>query len=385
MDALSVTAAAGFLAAGMSAGIKKDGALDFALVTADHACPTAAVFTTSLAAAAPVQVSRSHISSGRARAVVLNSGCANAGTGSEGVTVANAMCERVGHELGVEPTEVLVCSTGPIGTKLPATLPDNVQSLVAALGRNGADAAKAILTTDSRPKEAAATLDGGWTVGGMAKGAGMLRPDMATMLAVLTTDAVVDRARVGSMLRRAVDLTFNSLNVDGCQSTNDTVILMSSGETNIAPDHDEFEEALTAVCRQLAWQMAEDAEGASRVVTIEVVGASNDAEARQFGKVMADSALVRSSFYGGDPNWGRLFGAAGVAGVPFDANDFAVSYQSIDVARHGVAVDYDLAALLPLMEGDLEVKVRVGGGGGEALIVTTDLTPAYVELNGERS
>ena len=382
---MSVTAAAGFLAGGICAGIKADGARDLALVTADHACPTAAVFTSSLAAAAPVQVSRAHIASGRARAVVLNSGCANAGTGAAGVSAANAMCERVGVELGVQPTEVLVCSTGPIGTRLPDDLPDRVPGVVAALSVDGSAAAEAILTTDSRSKEAAATLDGGWTVGGMAKGAGMLRPDMATMLAVLTTDAVVDRARVGSMLRRAVDLTFNSLNVDGCQSTNDTVILMSSGVSEITPDHDEFEEALTAVCRQLAWQMAEDAEGASRVVTIEVLGAANDGDARTLGKAMADSALVRSSFYGGDPNWGRLLAAAGVAGVGFDPNAFDVSYQGVDVARNGMALDHDEAAILELMDGDLEVTVRVGPGSGEALIVTTDLTPAYVELNGERS
>lgn len=382
---MSVTAAAGFVAAGISAGIKGADHLDLALVAAAEPVGTAAVFTTSSTASPSVAVSRRHHAAGRTRAIVLNSGCANAGTGVAGHAIAEAMCAAVARELGCAPEEVLVCSTGPIGPSLPTGLPEQVPALVRALGDDGTAAAAAILTTDTETKEAAATVDGGWTVGGMAKGAGMLRPDMATMLAVVTTDAVVEDVDIQPVLKRAVDLTFNSLNVDGCQSTNDTVILLASGASGITPDGDEFEEALTAVCRQLAWQMAEDAEGASRVVTIEVVGAATEADARTLGKIMADSALVRSSFYGGDPNWGRLLGAAGTAGVPLDPDLFGVSYQGIEVAAAGVAVDHDSEGLQAAMIGDLEVVVRVGTGPGEALIVTTDLTPAYVELNGERS
>lgn len=382
---MSVTAAKGFRASGISSGIKPDGALDLALVCASKAVPTAAVFTTSLAEAAPVQVSRQHAEPGAIRAVVLNSGCANAGTGAGGIRQARAMCDRVAAELGISAHEVLVCSTGLIGSTLPADLVESVPALVAALGSDGKNAAEAILTTDSRSKQAVATVDGGWTVGGMAKGAGMLRPEMATMLAVLTTDAMVGVDQLRGVLKRATDVTFNSLNVDGCQSTNDTVVLLASGDSGIEPDAEEFEEAVTAICRQLAWQMAEDAEGASRVVTIEVGGAGSDGEARILGRAMADSALVRSSFYGGDPNWGRLLGAAGVAGVDFDQTKFSVTYQGIPVAAGGVALELDKAAIIPLMEGDLEIVVSVGDGPGEALIVTTDLTPAYVEVNGEPS
>lgn len=382
---MSVTAAKGFRSSGIASGIKAAGGLDLALVCASEAVPTAAIFTTSLAEAAPVQVSRQHAELGAIRAVALNSGCANAGTGADGLRQAHAMCDRVGTELGSPSHEVLVCSTGLIGTALPADLVESVPTLVAALDSDGRQAAEAILTTDTRSKQASATVDGGWTVGGMAKGAGMLRPDMATMLAVLTTDAVVGPDQLRAVLERAADLTFNSLNVDGCQSTNDTVILMASGDSGIAPKSEEFEETVTAICRQLAWQMAEDAEGATRVVTIEVSGAASDVEARVLGRTMADSALVRSSFYGGDPNWGRLLGAAGVAGVDFDQSKFSVTYQGVAVAAAGVAINIDTASLAPLMEGDLEVAISVGDGPGEALIVTTDLTPTYVEVNGEPS
>ncbi len=384
---MSVVAARGFKAAATHAGVKPDGELDLALVAADRAVPAAAVFTRSSAPAAPVVLSQASLAAsvGMARAVVLNSGCANAGTGPAGMSHARAMGDAAAASLGCPPEHVLVCSTGPIGTTLPTDIAHHVGRLEASLGAHGDAAARAILTTDTRPKQASATVDGGWTIGGMAKGAGMLRPDMATMLAVVTSDAVAEPQSLSEALAEAVDVTFNSLNVDGCMSTNDTVVLLSSGGSGIAPPPFEFAEALTAVCRQLAWQMAEDAEGSSRVVTIEIVGADTDRAARALGKAMADSTLVRSAFYGGDPNWGRLLAAAGASGLPFDVDSFGVSYQNVPVAEGGMMVAHDESGLLELMEGDLEVQVRVGTGRGEALVVTTDLTPEYVRFNGARS
>ena len=383
---MSVVAALGFRTAGMAAGIKPDGSLDLALVVSDSgSIPVAAVFTRSATEAAPVSLSRRHAADGRAAAVVLNSGCANAGTGADGAAAALAMAEAVAKELELSPSEVLVCSTGPIGTRLPEELPNRVPELIARLGNDGLSAAEGIMTTDSVPKQATESGEG-WTVGGMAKGAGMIRPDMATMLAVLTTDAHVESEVLHEVLSEAVATTFNSLNIDGCQSTNDTVILMASGASGIEPDPVELAAVVTSVCRRLATAMAEDAEGASRVVTLTVSGAASDRDACRLGMAVADSALVRASFYGGDPNWGRVYGALGVAGVSLDPAAIAVRYQGVAVAERGVAVAYDVAVVLAAMKtGPLAVDVSVGAGVGRAEIITTDLTPDYVIFNGEPS
>jgi len=388
VDAVSVTAAAGFRAAGVSAGIKASGTRDLALVVAERPVPAAAVFTTSRAAAPPVDVSRRRIAGGRARAVLLNSGCANAGTGAAGRAAAETTTAAVASALGCPPGEVLVCSTGPIGSRLPvegmvAAVPDLLGDL-GADGAAGNRAATAILTTDSRTKEAAVAGDG-WALGGMAKGAGMLRPDMATMLAVLTTDAAVDAPALDLALRRAVATTFNSLNVDGCQSTNDTVVLLASGAAAVTPAPDELAAAVESVCRSLAESMAADAEGASRVVHVEVAGAAGDLDARRLGLAVADSALVRASFYGADPNWGRVLAALGVAGVPLDPDAVSISYEGVEVCRAGVGVGVDEDALSARLAGDFAVRVVVGEGPGRAVVVTTDLTPDYVRFNGERS
>lgn len=394
MDAVSVTAAAGFSANGMHCGIKADGVPDLSTVFADTSVPTAAVFTTSLTAAPPVQLSRRHAGSGSSRGVIINSGSANAGTGASGYRDAEEMTTALAGALGCMSQEILVCSTGPIGGRLPINdIANAVPGLVAGAGstaEHGTNAALGILTTDSVPKEAVARHRG-VTVGGMAKGAGMVRPDMATMLAFITTDALVPTAGAhhtgpfGNMLARATASTFNALNIDGCQSTNDTLILMASGRSGVVLEPSELEGLLTEVCGDLAMQMAVDAEGASKVVTIEVRGTATDSDARTIGMSVADSALVRSSFYGADPNWGRVLGALGVTGVPLDPEQVEIAYEGTVVARGGVGVGVDDDQLSARLAGDFTLSIRVGSGPGSSRVVTTDLTPEYVIFNGERS
>jgi glutamate N-acetyltransferase/amino-acid N-acetyltransferase len=241
------------------------------------------------------------------------------------------------------------------------------------------------MTTDTVPKETVKRASG-FAAGGMAKGAGMVRPDMATMLAVLTTDAVVEGGEFRAALHAAVDESFHALNIDGCPSTNDAVIALASGASGVRPSPRELADVLAAACRDLAAQLADDAEGASRVVTIEVVGAADAATARRVGRHIADSALVRASFYGGDPNWGRLVGALGAGPVDFDLRRVGVAYAGVTVASHGVAVPFDEAELLAtLSTGGFTVSVSIGDGPGAASVLTTDLTPEYVRFNGERS
>ena len=391
---MSVTAAAGFSANGLHCGIKPDGAHDLSAVLAASSVPTAAVFTTSVTAAPPVHLSRSRVAGGSARAIIINSGSANAGTGAAGFRDAEDMTADLARALGCLPQEVLVCSTGPIGGRLPINdITRSIPDLVAGAGTSGQHgtlAARGIMTTDSVPKEAVVSRHG-VTVGGMGKGAGMIRPDMATMLAFITTDASVPAAGphntgpLGDMLVRATARTFNALNIDGCQSTNDTVTLMASGESGVVLDPGELESMLVEVCESLALQMAADAEGASKVVTITVSGAASDADARQVGMSVADSALVRSSFYGADPNWGRVLGALGVTGVALDADEVEISYDGTTVARNGVGVGVDEDELSARLAGDFTLAIRIGSGPGEASVVTTDLTPEYVVFNGERS
>jgi glutamate N-acetyltransferase/amino-acid N-acetyltransferase len=381
---MSVTAPRGFLAAAAGAGIKSSGALDLAIIIAEgEPVPAAGVFTRNRAAAAPVTLSRRRLTQGRARAVVLNSGSANAGTGADGVADAERITGRVAELVGDDPDHILMCSTGPIGSRLPVELVlQALPDLVKSAGPGGGSAAsEAILTTDSRAKTIVVEGEG-FVVGGMAKGSGMLRPDMATMLCVLTTDAAVDGAILGNILSEAVPSTFNSLNVDGCESTNDTVFLLASGR-GAAPATDEFGQAVESACRQLAYDMAADAEGASRVVQLRLTGASDDQAARHYGRAIADSALVRSSFYGGDPNWGRILAALGACQV--DPAAVSISYEGILVADQGCAYPFDDQKLAKLLTGDFVIEISVGAGSGGAEIVTTDLTPEYVRFNGERS
>jgi glutamate N-acetyltransferase / amino-acid N-acetyltransferase len=385
---MSVVAAGGFRASGLAAGIKPTGAPDMTLIAADRPVAAAGVFTTSRTAAPPVQVSRRHLAGGTAQAIVVNSGAANAGTGAGGLADALAMAEETARLLGCEVDEVLVCSTGPIGGRLPMDrVLAGIPRLVADLGTeesHAAAAASGILTTDSVTKSATDGGDG-WTVGGIAKGAGMVRPDMATMLAFLTTDAVAPAAVLDAVLRPAVDATFNALNIDGCQSTNDTVFLLASGASGVEADPLELAASVESVCRSLARQMAEDAEGASKVVTIVVSGAADDRAARTLGRAIADSALVRSSFYGGDPNWGRVLAALGVAGEEVDVDRVGITYAGVPVCRGGVLAPFDEESVAGLLAGDFTLEVCVGSGGGRSRVLTTDLTPDYVVFNGERS
>ena len=389
MDAVSVTAPKGFSAAGVSAGIKRGGALDLAVVAADTAVPTAAVFTTNMAAAAPVRLSRKHLAaSPRARAVVLNSGCANAATGERGRAVSELTANRTGELLGCAPEDVLVCSTGTIGTHLaPEAVTEGVAEAVRALGdtvEDGNAAARAIMTTDTVPKEVVVRADG-FTVGGMAKGAGMIRPDMATMLVVLTTDAVVASTVLDEALRIAVDYSFHALNVDGCPSTNDSVVVLASGASGFTPEPEDLAAALTGASVDLTRRIAADAEGASRVVTLAVTGAIDDAAARSIGRTVADSALVRSSFYGADPNWGRIIAALGEVDEEVDFSGVSIAFAGTIVARRGVGVPFDEDTVIAAMEEDFGVAISVGIGPGTARVFTTDLTPDYVRFNAARS
>jgi glutamate N-acetyltransferase/amino-acid N-acetyltransferase len=383
---VSVTAARGFVASGVHCGVKPAD-LDLSLVATATGQPVtaAAVFTANKMTAAPVLTSRAHLqaSGGRAAAVVLNSGNANAATGGPGREHAEQMCAAVATELGCTADEVLVCSTGLIGIPLPidALLTGSPVAAAARRADGGVDAAEAIRTTDTFRKEAAITR-GGLTVGGMAKGAAMLAPNMATMLAVLTTDAAVDHATLDGYLRAGVDASFNRLVVDGCTSTNDTVIVMASGEAG-PPDHPkDLEVAIAEVCESLAAQMARDAEGATKVVRLEVRGAASAEDADRGVRAIATSQLTKCSWYGCDPYWGRVASDLGSAGIAFDPDRLSVSYGGVTVARGGVSVAHDTEEVAEHMaQRDLSIVADLGLGEGAAHVLTNDLTHAYVDEN----
>ncbi len=387
---MSVTVAAGFVAAGAACGLKADGRPDLALVATDDGLPVAAagVFTSNKAPAAPVQASRSHLeaTAGRAAAVVLNSGNANAATGDRGRAHAERMCELVAHGLGCAPAEVLVCSTGLIGIPLPMSrVEGGIPALVAArsAGAGGQAAAEAIMTTDTRSKQVVVP-GSGFTVGGMAKGAAMLAPNMATMLAVLTTDAVAEPQTLQRALREGVARSFNQLTVDGCTSTNDTVLVLASGRSGRRPEEGELSDALWEACTDLAGQMAADAEGATKVVRIRVVGAASAADASAGARKVAQSQLVKCSFYGQDPYWGRILSELGSAGIDFDPALVRIRYGAITVCAGGVEAGdpAERAALEKVMAGaTIEVVADLGLGDSEASIVTTDLGHGYIDEN----
>ncbi len=382
---MSVTSPGGFVAAGVRAGIKVAGGLDLAVVaTADGSPVTAAaVFTQNLACAAPVQVSRAHLAAtgGRAAAVVLNSGNANAATGQPGLDVARETCDLVAAGIGCLPEEVLVCSTGLIGIAMDAApFRVGVPLAVSALhAEGGPAAAQAIMTTDTVRKEAAATASR-VTVGGMAKGAAMLAPNMATMLAVLTIDSTVELDVLQGALQAAVDSSFNRLTVDGCTSTNDTVIVLAGGPINA--DGPLVTELLTEVTTSLAFQMCQDAEGATKVVSVRVTGAASDAEAAAAARKVAQSQLVKCSWYGQDPYWGRVLSELGSAGVSLDLERVSIAYGDEVVSRGAVEVAHDRQAVADHMEGRrLHLTCDLGVGTGSWWLLTNDLTHAYVDEN----
>jgi len=383
---MSVTAAAGFVAAGVAAGVKASGSADVALVATDDglAVPAAGVFTTNRMTAAPVRVTRAHLEAtgGRAAAVILNAGNANAATGEQGDLDAETMCASVARELGCGTDEVLVCSTGLIGIPLPIeTITAAVPALVAARSTDGADdAAGAILTTDTVAKEVVVEATG-FTVGGMAKGAAMLAPNMATMLAVITTDAGAESAVLADVLDHAVEHSFNTLSVDGCTSTNDTVLLLASGRAGPV-DPRELALAVAEACQSLAEQMAADAEGATKVVRVVVSGAASDDDAAVAARAVADSALCKCSWYGADPYWGRVASELGASGARFEPARLRITYGGTVVADGGVAVSHDVATVAAHLATDrIELTCDLGLGPGRAQILTNDLTHAYIDEN----
>lgn len=383
-----VTAAPGFVAGGIACGIKPSGDPDLALVATDDAQPVAAagVFTTNLAQAAPVQISRRHLGDRKAAAVVLSSGNANAATGEPGRRDAQRMCELTATGLGLQSADVLVCSTGLIGIPMPmAALETGIPKLCGDLAPDGgARAARAMMTTDTKMKEAVARA-GVATVGGMAKGAAMLSPAMATMLAVVTTDAAIEYPALQHALAQAVGDTFDCLSVDGCRSTNDTVLVLANGRAG-AVDLHAFTAALTEVCGSLAEQMARDAEGATKFVKVRVVGARNDAEARIAARAVADSQLVQCSLNGNDPYWGRVLSELGASGAHLDPEAVDISYNGITVCRDGVACAHDEAAITAaLAERDIEILCDLRCEHGEATVLTTDLSHAYIDENRRTS
>jgi glutamate N-acetyltransferase / amino-acid N-acetyltransferase len=383
---VSVTAPDGFVAAGVACGVKTNGSLDLALVaTADGApVPAAATFTSNKATAAPVVVSRRHLaeSGGRVAAVILNSGNANAATGAAGVDAAERMCAGAAKELGCAPEEVLVCSTGLIGIPLPIDVIEAGVPALAAARRadGGTTAAEAIMTTDTHTKQVVVQPEG-FTVGGMAKGAAMLAPNMATMLAVLTTDAVATADELHAALRGAVGNSFNKLSVDGCTSTNDTVIVLASGKGS-TPSAAALGDALSTACLDLARQMAGDAEGATKVVHITVRGAASLEDASRGARNVAESQLTKCSWYGEDPYWGRIASDLGSAGIEFALDRLCVFYGGVQVCRDGVTIDHDVDAVTAHMAGrNLHIVCDLGIGGASDWILTNDLTHAYVDEN----
>ncbi|MBW8751572.1 MAG: bifunctional glutamate N-acetyltransferase/amino-acid acetyltransferase ArgJ [Propionibacteriales bacterium] len=381
---MSVTHPAGFHASGVAAGLKSTGALDLALVV--NQGPTfdsASVFTANRCKANPVLWSQEVVKDGSVRAVVLNSGGANCYTGPEGFQTTHAVAEQVATGLGIGAIDVVVCSTGLIGLANPRqALLDGVDAAVAGLGPDGEGAARAIMTTDTVPKQV--VVEGaGWSIGGMAKGAGMLAPQLATMLVVLTTDAVVPAADLDTALRAATSVSFDRLDSDGCMSTNDTVTLMASGASGITPALDDFTHALTQVCSDLAMQLLRDAEGAEHDIAITVLNAASEDDAVEVGRSVARSNLFKAAVFGKDPNWGRVLASVGTTSAAFDPADLDVAMNGVWVCKASTPAE-DPAGV-DLSGREVTVTVDLKAGPERATVWTNDLTHAYVHENSAYS
>ncbi|MDQ3988875.1 MAG: bifunctional glutamate N-acetyltransferase/amino-acid acetyltransferase ArgJ [Actinomycetota bacterium] len=386
---MSVTAPAGFRASGVPAGIKASGGADLALVVNDGPCDAAAgVFTRNQVQAAPVLWSRQVLAEGRLRAVVLNSGGANACTGPGGFQDSHATAEQVGAQLGCGAIGVAVCSTGLIGERLPmGAVRSGVDVAVAALGsgpESGLAAATAVLTTDTVPKQALVTSPAGWRVGGFAKGAGMIAPSLATLLCVLTTDADVDASTLDAVLRSATASTFERLDIDGSCSTNDTVLLLASGAAGTPVDRTpvdpaEFAAAVRQVCYDLVRGLQADAEGVTKEVAVVVRGASREADALVAARAVARDSLVKAAFFGSDPNWGRIAAAIGASPAQVRAETLDVRINGVLLCAGGAAVGGRSAA--DLSGRDILVEIDLHLGDGAATVLTTDLSHGYVHVN----
>ncbi|MGW3807612.1 bifunctional glutamate N-acetyltransferase/amino-acid acetyltransferase ArgJ [Micromonospora sp. NPDC005113] len=389
---MSVTTPRGFRAAGVAAGLKASGGTDIALVVNDGPdAGVAGVFTTNRIKAAPVLWTQQVVHGGVVRAVVLNSGGANACTGPAGFQDTNATAEHTAAALtSVSPRlilgagEVAVCSTGLIGERLPMPkLLPGVRSAIRGLSRDGGTAAaEAIMTTDTRSKTTVAR-GSGWTVGGMAKGAGMLAPGMATMLCVLTTDAVAGPAMLDEVLRAATRVSFDRVDSDGCMSTNDTVLLLSSGASGIEPTPAELAAAVTAACHDLAQQLVADAEGATKQIAIDVVGAADEDDAVEVGRTVARNNLVKTALFGNDPNWGRILAAVGTTTAAFEPDGVDVAVNGVWVCRGGGAAED--RSKVDLTGRDVTIRIDLHAGTSAATIWTNDLSHAYVHENSAYS
>jgi len=388
-----ITAPCGFEAAGVRCGLKRRG-LDLALIYTVSPARGAGVFTTNRFQAAPVLVTKDRVGRDPIHACIINSGCANACTGQRGHRDALRMADLTAAALGAPRRSILVASTGVIGAPLPMTkLAAGIKDAAASLSPDGGDrAAEAILTTDTRPKCVSVEfdLDGRPVrVGGIAKGAGMIAPSMATMLCFLTTDADIAPGLLQSSLLAAVDRSFHRITIDGDTSTNDMVILLANGQAEagkVTPRHglSRFQDALDHVCTTLAREIVRDGEGASRFIEVHVQGADSDEDARRIARTIADSPLVKTAIAGGDPNWGRILAAAGRAGVPFDPDLVALRLGGVSVVRAGAAVRHDESAARAAVSGDeVVLTLELNAGGHEAVVWTCDLTAAYVRINSE--
>ena len=382
---MSVSFPAGFRAAGVASGLKASGNKDLALVVNDgpkHAA--AAVFTSNRCKANPILWSQEVIKSGLARAIILNSGGANCYTGPQGFQTTHATAEKVGELLGTGAAEILVCSTGLIGEQLDRDkLLSGAQEAFSTLAADGgARAAEAIMTTDTVPK--LATRQGsGYRLGGMAKGAGMLAPALATMLVVITTDADLDPQELDTALREATRLSFDRLDSDGAMSTNDQVTLMASGASGVKPEPAEFQELLTAICQELALRLLDDAEGASHNIHIKVRGAASESDALEVGRAIARNNLFKTAIFGNDPNWGRILAAIGTTSAAFDPYDIDVSMNSVLISAKGMpAAD---RSEVNLRGREVVIEIDLHSGDQAATVVTNDLTHAYVEENSAYS
>ncbi|PPF24090.1 bifunctional ornithine acetyltransferase/N-acetylglutamate synthase [Rathayibacter tritici] len=385
---MSVTAAAGFRAAGVVAGLKSTGARDVALVqNLGPLQSAAAVFTSNRCKANPVLWSEQVMRDGVVSAIVLNSGGANCYTGAQGFQVTHRTAELVGDSLEVSAADVLVCSTGLIGDQLDlGKLAAGVADASAELAEGadaGESAARAIMTTDTVPKQAVVRSEHGWSIGGMAKGAGMLAPGLATMLVVITTDAALDSAALDSALRAATRVTFDRLDSDGCMSTNDTVALLASGASGRAADPDEFTAALTDLCRDLTLQLQADAEGAAHDVAIRVLNAATEDEALVVARAVSRSNLFKAAIFGNDPNWGRVLAAVGTTDAQFDPYGIDVAMNGVPVCRAGEP--HESRDLVDLAPRQVSVDIDLHAGDATATIWTNDLTHDYVHENSAYS